>query len=352
MTSFEELVAALNWILDTPVARRNSIDPSPELSWRLEFLKSDEFLAKASRVGDEFLIQLSSSAWPCLEAFCACGIDWRGNAREPRRKTFQYSEEEWQAIIGFTNDLLNWSLTDAVALSRMLEHSRAKKQVRMPLGIGAPWDAKIYVAAAFYGMLWLICHEGTHAWRRHFQLEEGGLGQSIREQSEFLRGGELHRTRESEADWQAAKFVYAYVLECVVAGYRPALAYAAGFGVAAAVLLLNPCRHDLFDRALDYDPGWLRLHFLSGAANAGYWTIVDADYPDYLKMMRSEASVLGYKHGVVQPSASFDKASDATQKMFWAGRFDAQRFANEIGEANSSYQVAPPGHFKFGEPGD
>jgi hypothetical protein len=353
MTTFEEFVAALNWILDTPAARRNLIDPSREPSWHLEFLTSKQFMAKTSHVGDEFLIQVSNSVWPCLEAFCACGIDWKGNARGPRRKTFQYSQEEWGTIIGFTDDFLNSlsSITDAVARSRMLDHSVATKRVRMPLGTFAP-SAKVHAAAAFYGMLWLIGHEGTHAWRRHFQLDEGGR-QSIREESELLQGGELQRTWESEADWQAAKFVFAYVLECIVAGYRDALAYAAGFGVAAAVLLLNPCRHDLFDGPLDHDPGWMRLHFLAGAAKAGYWTIVDAHYPAYKKLMgliqSGAAMALGHEPSVVKPSARFEEASDATQKMFWTGIGDAQRFAIEIGEANSTYQVAPPGHFKFGE---
>ena len=354
MTSFEELIATLNWILDTPVAQRNSSDPRLEPSWRLELLESDGFLAKTILEGDAFVIQVSSSAWPCLEAFCACGIDWKGNARRPRRKTFKYSEEEWEAIIGFTNDLLDWSLTDAVAVTRMLEHSAATKRVRIPLGTGTAQAVKIYTAAAFYGMLWLICHEGAHAWRRHFQLDEGGLGESIREQSELLRGADLSRTRESEADWQAAKFVFAHVLDCVVAGYRPALAYGAGFGVAAAVLLLNPSRHNLFDRALDYDPGWMRVHALPSAAKAGYWTIVEASYPDYVKLMRQRGvgAALGHKPGVVEPSARFNEASDATQAMFWSGLGDAQRFAREIGEANSAYRVARPEHFKFGEAGD
>ncbi len=348
MTSFEKAVAALNWILDTAAAPGEPSAPPRQPLWRLEFLESDQFLAKTSRAGGEFLIQLSSAVWPCLQAFCACGIEWKGNAREPRRKTFQYSKDEWETIVALTNDLRYWSIIDDVNLSRMLEHSPARKRLRMPLGTGG---MKIDEAAAFYGLLWLVCHEGTHAWRRHLELE-GAKAESIREQSEFLSGGELHRTLESEADWQAARFVYAYVLECVLAGFQPALAYALGFGVAAAVLLLNPCRHGLFDRPEVYDPGWMRLHFLTGAARAGYWTIAESHYPVYVESLRRQTHAVQYEPGVARPTARFDQAAGAAQNMFWAGLGDAQHFAMEIGEANSTYEVAPAGHFKFGDPGD
>lgn len=354
MTLSEDLLDTLNWILDTPRADPNSLNP-PELRvpWRLEIFDSHEFMADLPPPSEEFVIRVSSSVWPCLETFGACAIDWNANGREPRARAFDYSAEEWEAIIRLTNDCPDWSAIEP-AVASLMEKSRSRKRIRVPLSLHVANGLKTHSAAAYYGFLWLVCHEGTHAWKRHYELVHAGPRESLQARSELLAGGELHRTYESEADWESTRLLYAHVLECALAGYGSALAFAAGFGAAAALLLLGPCLQDIWDRAVDYDPGWMRLQFVQDAPKAGYWMIAESRYPEYVRQVRrfGAAAALRYDPKTRAPSARFLKVSDETRKLFSLGLHHAMRFAQAIGDANEPRRIAGRGAFKFGEPGD
>jgi len=351
MTGVEDLVGTLNWILDTSDPRDLHPDAA-RLPWRLEVPTSNEYSADLDDPDPErFVIRVSTSVWPRLDAFCACGIDWKANARKPRSKVFNCSKEEWETIIRATQDSPDSPSFEA-SLSRLVEDTLCHKRVWSPLSLYAADETSLHAVAASCGFLWLVCHEGAHAWKRHYKLREAPIRESIRAKSDLFAGLELDRTYESEADWESTKFIYSYILECVVAGYSSAFAYAAGFGTAAAVLLLNPCRQGLWEKAGQHDPGWMRLHCCVLAAKAGYWQVAGAHYPKYVSLVHRQGirGIMRPDSQTIAPKARFNRASDATRTSFWLGQFHAMRFATAMGNANETYRIAANKHFHLGEP--
>ncbi len=351
MQYFDDLSYTFNWLLDTSQSDAETRNPLEwRLPWNLDILKTDEFMAELKATPEEFLIRISDCVWPRLVAFAACGIAWKGNAAQPAGREFNYSQEEWQTIIRLTEGRTKLASLEP-SLTRLKNNSLARKRIWSPLTVYAAHAMTASVVAANYGVLWLICHEGAHACKQHYRLQNIPFRESIRGKSELLAGLELDRTCEAEADWQASKFIYAHVLNCVIGGYSSALAYAAGFGTLAAILMLNPSRHGLWERAGQHDPGWMRAHCSLEAAKDGAWWIVDSNYPDYcasLRQLGSMRTLHNFKGKA--PTKYFNKASDRTLMSFYRGQHDALRFAHAIGDANGLYHVVDGDHWNLGDP--
>jgi hypothetical protein len=344
MTALEDVLHTLNWLLDTPESDSSGLNPIElRLPWHLEMYDSKVFEAELPPDSKKFTIRISNSVWPRLEAFCGLGIQWEAKARRPRRKAFDYSAAEWQTVIQLTQDNVEWSKIEASVLN-LRANSDSNKLVVIPISLHARNGVKVHTAAAYYGFFWLICHEAVHAWKQHYKLAKMAFRQSIQDLSPMLAGGELDRTYESDADWESVKLLFAHTLNCILGGYKTALAYAAGFGIAAATLMLNPCRHNLWDQAIAYDPGWMRSHFIEEAAKAGYWSILRSRYPGY-----NPAPFRFEGHGR-KPSSRFNEKSDKAHEAFGLGQFDALAFARAISDANQLHHLVDPEPFKFGEP--
>lgn len=354
MTFIEDLLYTLNWLLDTAQSDPSGLNPIEwRLPWQLDVRNSQDFGADLKAGSQEFIISVSNSVWPRLEAFCAYGIDWEAKARKPRRKVFNYSPTDWQTIILLTQDDREWSsIEDAATKPR--ENSHSNKRVLIPLSVHAANGVLVHTAAAYYGFFWLICHEATHAWKRHYKLLDMAFRESIRHSSPLLAGAELHRTCESDADWESVKLLFAHTLNCVLGGYSTDSAYAAGFGTSAALLMLNPSRHNVWEQAEDYDPAWMRLHFVQDAAKAGCWWIQESRYPEYTALVSKYGVNSGWRgsSSMVEPSLHFSKKSTETFEAFWLGQVDAMRFARAISDANELHHIVGSELFKFGEPDD
>jgi len=352
MTHFEDLIYTLNWILDTELSDNGTADTgASKLVWHLDVLESDDFGAELQALPEKFVVRIYRPVWPRLDAFCICGIDWEAKARKPRSKAFNYSKAEWETLIQLTQDKSEWSSIEAKVQS-LEQNSTCKKRVLVPLSVYAANGMKVHTAAACYGIFWLLCHEGTHAWKQHHKLQEIDFRELIQNSSPLLAGAELERTCEAEADWQSTKFVFSSVLNCVVAGYNTALAYAAGFGTAAAILMLNPSRHNVWAQAEHHDPGWMRLHLVQGAAKAGGWSITEAYYPEYVAMVRQHGAggVMRNNSNKNGPSSRFFERSRKTLEAFSLGLHHAMRYAQALSDANELHHIADRQHFKFGDP--
>jgi hypothetical protein len=314
MTSIEDLLYTLNWLLDTAQSDPRALNPLEwRLPWQLNVQDSQDFGADLNAGSQEFTISVSNSVWPRLEAFCACGIDWGAKARKPGRKAFNYSSTDWQTIILLTQDDREWSSIEAAAV-QLRENSDSNKRVLIPLSFHAANGVKVRTAAAYYGFFWLICHEATHAWKQHYKFRNMAFRDSIRDSSPLLAGAEIDRTCESDADWESVKLLFAHTLNCVLGGYSTALAYAAGFGTSAAILMLNPSRHNVWEQAVHHDPGWMRLHFVQDAAKAGSWWIQESRYPEYTALVRKYGVDSEWRGSqrMVKPRLHFSEKSTKT----------------------------------------
>jgi hypothetical protein len=345
VTYLEDLVGTLHWLLDTPQCDPNGLNPMDlRLPWRLEVHDSNVFEADVEADPDTFIIRVSSYVWPRLEAFCALGVREEGWGERSGEKVFDYTKTEWKSVIQLARDGVAWAEIE-MAIANLRASSKSSKMVAIPISMGAKDGLRRHTASAYYGFWWLVCHEAVHAWKQHYLLKEMKTKESFRQASPLLAGAEMDRTCESVADWESVKLLFAHTLNCIVEGYKTELAYVTGFGIAAAMLMLNPCRHNLWDRAGGGDPGWMRIHFITEAAKSGYWWIVRSHYPDYDWNPNSRSRRNGRG-----PDSLFDERCEAAQKELTLGVFDALKFARNMSDANDLYRLVEPAPFKFGEP--
>jgi hypothetical protein len=321
------------------------------IHWQLERFESQEFAADLTERFGEFILRISNCVWPCLEAFAVCGIDWPSREPMPLDHPLQYSETEWTALLRLTDDgTRDWSsITPAIAGVR--SRGPAARSVLFPLSVLAPARADLPIICAAYGVFWLILHEATHARMRHLELHKAEVRRGLISEFPELHGLELGRACESEADWQATVFLRAHVSEMILWGYERELSFAAGFGKAAALLLLNPSRQALRQDKEIHDPGYMRADIGQDTLRAAYWLLAEAYFPEYARQAREDGAraILEREKRGIAPSKRFEESLRQTDMLFLLGEFSALRLAQAIGEANIRYEIAARGHFEFGD---
>jgi hypothetical protein len=323
----------VSWLLDHSEAMRDGQALTDgKVEWRLVWFESKTFEARLDVKPSYSIIMLADSVWPSLLTFSLGGIEWRSSEAESRHKAFAYSPDEWETWVKIAEGNVTWTAEES-PLVHIRNGAVCEKELRFPLAISGPNQRPAYALAAFYGCLWLIAHEAAHAWKNHYKLFDHNVRSSVQEASMLLKGLELTRTVEAEADWAATKFVYFHVLDSITFGYEPGLAYVAGFGIATTILLLAPNRQYFLHTPEMHDPSWMRIHNLNEAAKAGSWHLVASSYPEYAAFIeRYGAPHPPFKFGFERPPTEFLDAMTTAIRTFVNGQYDALRFAQAIGD--------------------